>query len=132
MIHKLDGNLVESLFKFCKSNKDNGIYICDSEDIHEELEHGDYLYYYIPYDEKSSWFLYMESTHPWGLPNRIIQFSDSTQLYAEEWNSEIVIIPSNPQWSNAVISDGTTSTVNIARLKELLESSDRPKIGRVI
>lgn len=126
-IFKVPIENVNSYFEFLDhaDNIEKLVQICWSYDISEELEHGDYLYQYIEIVPMEEYWLYMKSTHPWGIPDRIIKFTLNYQMHLEYDCDEIEIYPVNMDWFEAFLMIRSQC---IQRLKDLLMKSDRPRL----
>ena len=117
--------IIEELDSFV-NNSNESIYICDSCDLGDEnTVYGDYLFH-IGKINKSTPFLYMESSHMYAYPSRLILYGERYQIEVSEDKVAIDVYDVNPLIRNKYMISNKKE--RILSVMDILQHSDRPRI----
>ena len=106
----------------------NSVLICDSSEINEDIENGDYEYHIIDIDDiPDCHIIYMNPSHLMAFPIRVIIFTNKYQYRLSSDKVEIEVYPTNL----GLIRKMDKSNPNrFNDIKDFLMNTDRPLISK--
>lgn len=113
-------NMIENIYKYSNST----YFICDSNDIDEGVEFGDYDYI-IGYLNNDCPFLYQLPSEPFAMiPNRLILYDPKYQIEIDSSKPNIEVCEINKSVRDLFYID--IFDKKIEAIKNMLKNSDRP------